>query len=60
MLAGLVSENLLDGDARVVVEHARANPLPPVQGLELEEERRYGETVVTRLRRTTPGGTNAQ
>ena len=60
VLAGLVSEDLLAADARVVVEHARGSPLPPVQGLELEEERRYGETLVTRLRRNTPGGTDAE
>ena len=60
VLSGLVTEDLLEADARVVVEHARGNPLPPVQGLEREEERRYGETVVTRLRRNPSGGVDAE
>ena len=59
VLAELASGDLLAAGARVVVEHARGSPLPPIRGLEHEEERRYGETVVTRLRRNTPGGTSA-
>jgi len=60
VLSGLVTEDLLEADARVVVEHARGSPLPPVQGLEREEERRYGETVVTRLRRNPSGGVDSE
>jgi hypothetical protein len=39
----------------VVVEHGRRHPLPSVAGLVTLDERRYGDTLVTRLVRQRQG-----
>jgi 16S rRNA G966 N2-methylase RsmD len=38
------------GDATVVVEHSRRHELPAVTRLQVDRERRYGDTMVTVLR----------
>ena len=48
-LTALVEAGVLADRAAVVVESAKRHPLPPVAGLVVEDERIYGETVVTRL-----------
>ena len=48
-LGSLVEERILARDAVVVVECAKRHPMAPVVGLRLEQERRYGDTVVSWL-----------
>jgi 16S rRNA (guanine966-N2)-methyltransferase len=48
-LAALVAAGVLRPHALVVVEHGRRHSLPVVRGLAVLDERRYGETLVTRL-----------
>ncbi len=48
-LRALVSAGLLAEGGMVVAERSRRHALPPVPGLVLLDERRYGDTVVTRL-----------
>lgn len=50
VLAALVEAAVLAPGARVVVEHGRRHPVPTVGGLAWLDERRYGETMITRLR----------
>ncbi len=48
-LEALVASGILARGARVVVESGRRHPVPEVAGLVPLDERRYGETVITRL-----------
>ena len=48
-LEALVAAGVLAPQALVVVEHGRRHSLPVVRGLAVRDERRYGETLVTRL-----------
>jgi 16S rRNA (guanine966-N2)-methyltransferase len=48
-LAALVEADVLAPEATVVVEHGRRHPVPPVDGLAPDSERRYGDTVLTWL-----------
>jgi 16S rRNA (guanine(966)-N(2))-methyltransferase RsmD len=52
VLALLAAGDLLSVDARVVVEGAKRHPLPPVPGLAVDDERVYGDTVLSFLTRT--------
>lgn len=52
VLSRLVEGDLLPLDARVVVEGAKRHSLPPVPGLEVIDERVYGDTVLRFLIRT--------
>lgn len=53
-LAALVSAQVLNPDAVVVLERSRSHPLPTVAGLESWDERRYGDTVISRFRVAAP------
>jgi 16S rRNA (guanine966-N2)-methyltransferase len=57
-LRAIATSGILAPGARVVVETARGIELPAVSGLELLDERRYGDTVIHRLvgREAPPGG----
>lgn len=46
-LAPLVASTVIDPEARIVVEHATADPPPTLPGLSLEDTRRYGDTTVS-------------
>jgi 16S rRNA (guanine966-N2)-methyltransferase len=46
-LAALVGAGVLAPEATVVVEHGRRHPVAPVDGLAPNDERRYGDTVLT-------------
>jgi 16S rRNA (guanine966-N2)-methyltransferase len=48
-LEALVAAQILAPGALVVVESGRRHPVPGVQGLAPVDERRYGDTVITRL-----------
>lgn len=48
-LAALVAAGVLEPGAMVVVESGRRHPVPVVEGLAPIDERRYGDTVITRL-----------
>jgi 16S rRNA (guanine966-N2)-methyltransferase len=50
VLAELVGSGVLAKGSLVVVEHGRRHPVPVVAGLSTLDERRYGDTAVTRLR----------
>ena len=50
-LTALAGSDLLAADALVVLERARRSTCPQVEGLALLDERRYGETVITRFQR---------
>ena len=52
-LEALVASGVLALGAMVVVESGRRHPVPEVAGLALIDERRYGDTVITRL--SAPG-----
>jgi 16S rRNA (guanine(966)-N(2))-methyltransferase RsmD len=49
-LAALARSELLPEGAMVVVESSRRRPPAAVEGLEVLDERRYGDTLVTRFR----------
>ncbi len=49
VLEALVAQRLLLPGAMVVVESGKRHPVEPVDGLARLDERRYGDTVVTRL-----------
>jgi 16S rRNA (guanine966-N2)-methyltransferase len=55
-LAALAGSELLPDGAMVVIETSRRRPPAPVAGLEAVDERRYGDTLITRLRRARAGG----
>jgi 16S rRNA (guanine966-N2)-methyltransferase len=48
-LAGIQEQCLLQPGAMVVIERSRRHALPDLAGLEVLDERRYGDTLVTRL-----------
>ncbi len=48
-LRAIVRAGVLAPRALLVVEHSRRHPLQPVPGLALQDERRYGDTIVSRL-----------
>lgn len=48
LLEALAASTLLEPDAVVVVERAKRHSLGPVAGLELLDERAYGDTVIDR------------
>jgi 16S rRNA (guanine966-N2)-methyltransferase len=48
-LEALVCAGVLAEAGRVVVEHSRRHPVPTVAGLVEIDERRYGDTIITRL-----------
>jgi 16S rRNA (guanine966-N2)-methyltransferase len=48
-LEALVAAQVLAPGAMVVVESGRRHPVPGVEGLASIDERRYGDTVITRL-----------
>jgi len=48
-LEALVASRVLAPGAMVVVESGRRHPVPSVEGLAPIDERRYGDTVITRL-----------
>ena len=48
-LRAIVAARILAPGALLVVERSRRNPLPPISGLALQDERRYGDTIVNRL-----------
>lgn len=56
VLGALVDEDLLSERARVVVEGAKRHSLPPVPGLQLVDERGYGDTVLYFLTAGAPMG----
>jgi len=49
-LRALLAAGLLAPGALVVAERSRRHDLPPIPGLVLQDERRYGDTVVSLLR----------
>jgi 16S rRNA (guanine(966)-N(2))-methyltransferase RsmD len=49
VLEALAAGHLLGAGAEVVVESAKRNPWKPPRGFVREDERRYGDTVLTRL-----------
>ncbi len=61
-LVALDEARVLAPEALVVIERSRRHPLPQVAGFELRDERRYGDTLITRLAPTAtargaePGG----
>jgi 16S rRNA (guanine966-N2)-methyltransferase len=54
-LRDLVGRSLLARDAVVVLEHARADEAPPVEGLSPTRTRRYGDTSLSFYRRGDQG-----
>jgi len=57
-LAGLREHGLLRPGALVVIERSRRHSLPDGHGLEVLDERRHGDTLVTRL--VAPDGVNSE
>ena len=55
-LAALARSELLPEGAMVVLESSRRRPPAAVEGLERIDERRYGDTLITRLRATRAAG----
>jgi 16S rRNA (guanine(966)-N(2))-methyltransferase RsmD len=55
-LEALVAARLLVPGAVVVVESGRRHPVPAVEGLAALDERRYGDTLITRLAAAAPDG----
>ncbi len=55
-LEALVATGVLAAGAAVVVESGRRHPVPIVEGLAPIDERRYGDTVITRLAAAGHGG----
>jgi 16S rRNA (guanine966-N2)-methyltransferase len=55
-LAALAGSELLPEGAMVVIESSRRMPPAPVAGLAALDARRYGDTLITRLRRTRAAG----
>jgi 16S rRNA (guanine(966)-N(2))-methyltransferase RsmD len=48
-LRAVVAARILAPGALLVVERSRRHALPPISGLALQDERRYGDTIVSRL-----------
>lgn len=53
-LEALVAARVLVPGAMVVVESGRRHPVPPVEGLAAVDERRYGDSLITRLTAAAP------
>jgi 16S rRNA (guanine966-N2)-methyltransferase len=53
-LEALVEAEVLAAGAVVVLERSRSHPSPSVAGLALLDERRYGDTVITRFTAAVP------
>ena len=49
VLAAIAEGQLVARGGQIVVETARRDPLPSIPGLATLDDRRYGDTVVTRL-----------
>jgi len=58
-LQGLVEAGVMVGGGVVVVESAKRHPVAPVEGLVLEDERIYGDTVVSWWLRSEAAGPEA-
>jgi 16S rRNA (guanine966-N2)-methyltransferase len=56
ILAALFGSSVVGPETVVVVEGARRHPLPAIAGARVVDERRYGDTVLTRLARARAGG----
>jgi len=54
-LEALVESGVLAAGGVVVLERSRSQPSPRVPGLALLDERRYGDTVITRFTSAVPG-----
>lgn len=48
-LRAVMAARILAPGALLVVERSRRHALPPISGLALQDERRYGDTIVSRL-----------
>lgn len=48
-LRAIVEARILAPGALLVVERSRRHALPPISGLALQDERRYGDSIVSRL-----------
>ena len=55
-LRALATSGILAAGALVVAETSRRPALPPIEGLERLDERRYGDTVIHRLTPCSPAG----
>lgn len=55
VLEALVSSGVLAQNSILVVEHGRRHPVAVARGLAVLDERRYGDTVITRLRADANG-----
>ena len=56
MLTALFASRILGPEARVVVEGPKRHPLPPLPGMRVVNERRYGDTLLTWLEASTAVG----
>ena len=61
LIASILAVGLLAPGAVLVVERGKRHPVGPIEGLRLLDERRYGNTLVTRLVAAAPepGGKNS-
>lgn len=57
-LRAVVAARILASGALLVVERSRRHALPPISGLALQDERRYGDTIVSRLAAADDGELN--
>jgi len=57
-LRAVVTARILAPKALLVVERSRRHALPPIPGLVLQDERRYGDTMVSRLAAADDGEAN--
>ncbi len=55
-LAALRDAGILARGATLVIESGRRHPVPEVGGFATRDQRRYGETLITRLAPEAPGG----
>jgi len=60
VLAALAAAQIVAPGGTVVIESARRHPVRPVPGWRVVSERRYGDTVVTRLTEEPGGGRGMQ
>lgn len=56
VLEALFASEILASRATVVVEGPKRHPLPPLPGVRVVDERRYGDTLLTWLERASPDG----
>lgn len=57
-LVALRQAGLLAPRATLVIESGRRHPLPEVAGFAVRDQRRYGETLITRLAEEAAGGSD--